>query len=1157
MTSLLDLYRGAAIAPGTATKIGSQTASTTIETATDRRRRLLTTAIAQKKVDPSQLGPNDAALVGGISFDPSKAAAVKWIADRTGGAAHGVGGFLSNLGNDLTNFGLEFVPGLVSAGEAGVHDILHAPSNVSKNPLSLLGGPLAPSVASALEKDKKGLFDKIVEPAGKGVATDVKNIGLAATGDRAAAQALYQHPLNPLLDIGSVFSLGAGAAAKAGTLGRAGHLGEALADGGRLARISKSLQSLTARDRGYGTSQRPRVGTTVANRLVPRDYSARPLTKFFQSTSDRYVQSRLPGSSVTRNLQDQMAARKFDRYAYAQFNHDTARAIENAFAPVTEQFAGVSDVESEALHLALNGANTRTKLMELMDTRRKALDGGQEKGYNASDYPDVPREWFERQAHISEEVMQLAMHPNEAMVEAAEAHAADVSKGHEQLDPRISEGHEAHIKQVQEFLDEHADMLGLPAQEPALHALALNYVPSMEAQGLKLHQPGRIESAIRGAEHIDPETGRARPYFIKPPQLRDLAIPKVTRQNLLSEDKPSFLHASSGEAFLAGATRTDMRVFLDHIAQREKFIVESAYKQSITNRAAYRDSDGVPVKVMSRADIPEGIDRSKVTIIHPTFPIRWYKTETNVAKEAVAAMRRLREEGIDPSSPEGERVLDQLSEAHAKAFIQHNWGALKQPGVIVDNEFAKYQYDFATANDPFNNRGMRAMKKFIDKWRMWTLAFMPRWAINTAAGTFLQAMVYGAVDPRHWFMANRLSKEAQLGADVGHSRFRVDPEGIPRGLPPGVRLRDTASSSVMELPHQEPGWLQKGFGVDSPITAHRLAGGVQSVEDHFRTGMYVKSLKQEYRQHLAEMGETITSWMRKNESIDSWVRDALSNQKVLDHALEETNKFAYNYGHLGPWERRYVRMAVPFWGWYKFISKLMWRLPAEYPGRTRVMNFLSQAGLEQQNELGPIPDWLRGSIILNLKLGHLNYLSSKGLNPFSQFANPLATGHGAVNGLLSLGQMNPVIQAAISAYGLNPQTGDSVAISPQDSVITGLFGQHTNAQGEQIAPGSVAPVWRFIGGLINAFPEAQIATRYATGHSQYPESVPFFHYRPMSTNIAPQVGGPLGAAIAETGLMPKTYNLTPAQAKMRANAALYARKHAQAQLKLQQKLNSP
>jgi len=232
--------------------------------------------------------------------------------------------------------------------------------------------------------------------------------------------------------------------------------------------------------------------------------------------------------------------------------------------------------------------------------------------------------------------------------------------------------------------------------------------------------------------------------------------------------------------------------------------------------------------------------------------------------------------------------------------------------------------------------------------------------------------------------------------------------------------------------------------------------------------------------------------------IDDW----LNSPELTERALKMTDRWSYAYGELGPFERRYLRQVIPFWGWYKFITKFAWRLGTDFPGRALAISQLSAIGKDAEEELGLVPPWVRGAILLNSEHGKLSYLSTMGLNPLAQFANPAkAIGQGDFNSILTMGQGSPLVQAALSAMGVDTMRGGAVSISPQSGIGPGFFGQQVDERtGVQVAPGEHGALRRFGMGLFRSVPATRMLEQYAMGGPVYPESIPGIAPAPMPRN---------------------------------------------------------
>jgi hypothetical protein len=397
-------------------------------------------------------------------------------------------------------------------------------------------------------------------------------------------------------------------------------------------------------------------------------------------------------------------------------------------------------------------------------------------------------------------------------------------------------------------------------------------------------------------------------------------------------------------------------------------------------------------------------------------------------------------------------------------------------------------------------------QKLINKWRTWTLAYMPRWWINTAVGSAILNLIKGVWNPRDYIEAKRLLHSGKL--------------------PAGVHLGGFAEQEALE-------------GASGLLTARAPTRGlyrmVENLESYFRTASFVHSLKKEHRRAMRGIGNILGDYkpvMRSEMKHSDFIDHLLENPTLVEHAIDDVNQFAYNMNELGPVERRYVRAFVPFWGWYKFITKLVWRLPVDYPGRTLILSKLGEIGANQEGLLGPIPDWMKGSIFLNSDKAHLSFLPTRGLNPFAQFANPFSPA-GTVQGLMSWGQLSPVIQAAAAGAGLDTLTGGPSQISPESGVGQDFWGNPIDVVNGKVLEnvGQKQGLARTAGTFLRSFPQFRIGEAwFEGGNPVFPESIPIIHDRPKS--VRPETRRPfsLGGILGQySGINPRTTDLNASQ----------------------------
>lgn len=798
------------------------------------------------------------------------------------------------------------------------------------------------------------------------------------------------------------------------------------------------------------------------------------------------------------------------------------------------------------------------------------------------------------------------------------------------------------------------DPLALPDNYP----IKMTYVPTKRAEGLTPYGKGKLGTFFAGL-------GKRSPTWIKDTRGLHTQRTQVDLERLFHEPKASFEYGSTGETFLSGAARMDSSTYIEHALEARRYVIEKAYKMEQVAKWAAKDKDGEILRFTTPEMMREALGEGW-TLVNDKFPVAWFMKEQDLLKDLKAVLDGLGEH------PHGnvDEMIDQLLQSNADAFVKQHWGAMKQAGVAVPTEVAKYQERLAQVELPYNNAASRWIARQMYRWRTLTLTYMPRWALNTAVGSFLMSMVRG-VNPRDVAIARRWNKEgifdyipgvnlkhqpmAEAGdmAAVGYgnrwgqvyfrqlfgaampTRFVMEKvQGIEdyfrraqfvhnlrresalsraaKGpdiefeMPKGDVFEGGASETKVHLPErtdlggpihydwreqipaaqEELQRLQAAMDAVPPsspdfealqrqyfeverkadpnvyykradgsteympksqaedivndpdptetydIDQHEFDSIMQNLDEQFPTlkpAGAVESSGAEAADALGEIGDTLAS--HYDELVNQWggnLAEALQDPKVLERTIQEVNKFAYNYSILGPFERRYLRQFVPFWGWYKFISMAAWRMGVEMPGRVNFMRALGEMGRQNEEAYGPIPDWIKGSLIFNIDdKGNIHYLPTMGLNPFGQIANPLAPG-GAVQNMLQLGQLNPGIQGMLSAWGLDPLTGQEVRISPQEGVGRDFYGGLRDARtGEPTKPVEHGALRRFLMTEARAIPQFRLFEKYILnqGGSTYPESVPFIAPRPMAPAEAGAASGAGAAAGAGVGILPRSYNL--------------------------------
>jgi hypothetical protein len=1128
MPSLSDLYIGAGLSPKTAKGAGTLAGQATAGRFLVSRRRKLEKDLAQGHTSISSLGAGDLATLGLSSsskYDPNRA---------TGGQGvfKGFTGFFGNLGKDIGDFATGFFPGLYTLGKSAVHDVSHPGSHSE-------------------------LYEKIVKPTYEGYK--------ATYGQGNVLENIYKHPLGPILDVATVASLGAGAAGKVGQVAaRSG------VEGG-----VANLAKITSRE------GRPSVALP-GGEPIAREYTPRPLAKLGQIGLDRLGDRVGPLGDFQAKKAMQRESRMLDQEFKGQLAQDTTSVVR----PLVEASKQLDPDESLAVHLALRGVNTPERMATYQANVRAAL-ADPEKAQKAENL-GVPRQIIERRAELSPRVQELVMHPTPAMTNFAQTWHSDVQRGLSQLpiEPEVHEARRGFYQRELAPVRKRDEMLGA---EPDFGRgqIRPDTVPDVQATNFETHTPrGTLSKVIPGV--------RPGEEIVRPKKFGDrVATDAVTAQNIFVPRAQRYLADPSGETFMEGLFRADPKVFVEHAVRRERDLAERGFKANLIEHNAAKDPHGEVRKFKNKGEFDASGLRDTHVLVNPEFPVAWFRAETNFIKQAGQIINRLQEVGDEANEAVVQKMIDDLTDADAKAFLIAHWGAMKRPGVAVPNEFFNYQKQLAQVSDPFNNPAGRVWARFMHHWRNTVLAYMPRWGLNTAVGSFVTNMVKGVLNPMDYVKGNQLARQfVTEGGDVltrpgaiqrrlGAPDLNFAEQRLQKLEPAGVSLQGEA---IQEMLEGSMAGYQSALGINFPT--RKLVASVQHIEDFFRRASFQHSLRREGSRwdqsqganldiempdvpttgealegmgEMNDMKDVLTDHFEEVVNHNGNVPEMLQDSRLVQRALRDVNKFGYNYGALGPHERRYVRQFMPFYGWYKFISTLAARLPVEYPGRTAAMNAIAQVGTDMQNELGMMPEWIKGSIILGVNPdGSIRYLPTRGLNPFSSFFNPLSPGQTLTQ---ASGMMNPAIQAGLGAIGYDTLTGDAVRISPQSGVNRDFAGVLVNEKGEQVSPRQVQALTRGLMGLARSVPGYRLGEKYMLegGASVYPEHVPFgIQTRLMApASDQAQTSGAEALGLSLLGVNPRGYDLAGFQRLSKKRAKYVRTKNRHSMMRTQRKFEAP
>ena len=141
-------------------------------------------------------------------------------------------------------------------------------------------------------------------------------------------------------------------------------------------------------------------------------------------------------------------------------------------------------------------------------------------------------------------------------------------------------------------------------------------------------------------------------------------------------------------------------------------------------------------------------------------------------------------------------------------------------------------------------------------------------------------------------------------------------------------------------------------------------------------------------------GKPLSTIVKKSYALNGFVDDFGRSIVYLDQlekgaspevAVRSALKAMGDFSRMTPFERRWVRRAIPFYAWQRHLTKLAFTLPTEHPIRVAwTLHLADMFGTDEDTE--GLPEYLRGAI----PIGEDKLLGTSGLNPFSRIGGLVA-----------------------------------------------------------------------------------------------------------------------------------------------------------------------
>jgi hypothetical protein len=697
------------------------------------------------------------------------------------------------------------------------------------------------------------------------------------------------------------------------------------------------------------------------------------------------------------------------------------------------------------------------------------------------------------------------------------------------------------------------DQLGVDTEQAASFARGVTlgssdgpilptYVPSVSGEKLKFgirREPIRTQvGRVLGVSKFRPITDIERQptfYDFKRP-----FNPRTASANTIGLGPAmNYTKDANYAAFVKGAMRLDPEAIARNAYQIQRDLITGRMNDRMIDRLAIKAPDGKTAKLY-RGEGEMLKDLGTQAALYKFVPIdtwrNYFKTKTELQFDTAQALKESSDEADLASQIEG------ISEEAAQRFVGEEEAKAASgnvQGVALPQSYVNTIIAHARLTEGGNLVG-RTMSFLTGRWKSAVLSLMPSWLLRTTLGHGLIAVIDGTVSPKFWTQAHDYFsdrpvlpehvKEIMWGNKYGD--HVLNPQPIPMGVNQGGMTHEL----------EDLGQGNGPLDISKTTMARTIQGGVHVATNYQRRAIFLHKLDSGAKARLAELGHDFEHpggfWNAKN--IDAvldpaWRAQVLQYPDLVEHAFDQLSKVSYTFGEMSPWERKLVKNGMPFYGWYKFISKFAWSLPVNYPGRAFAIAAVGRLGSEEVNSLGAIPDYLHGALWFDHSdLSKARYINLYGLNPLNDFANPMGDG-GLIGGLLRLGQFSPLIQAAMAGYGINPITGETEGVDPKTGIESGRYGELIDTKtGKQLSISQVNPLQRALGTFLRAFPEIRAAELMNTGGNPvYAESIPLLSEHPIATSPIRRRGynvpGILGQ---EFGVKPENYDIAKNTALM-------------------------
>jgi hypothetical protein len=220
---------------------------------------------------------------------------------------------------------------------------------------------------------------------------------------------------------------------------------------------------------------------------------------------------------------------------------------------------------------------------------------------------------------------------------------------------------------------------------------------------------------------------------------------------------------------------------------------------------------------------------------------------------------------------------------------------------------------------------VRSIEYINSLWKGGVLALNPRWYMQNFFGMWGQFALGAGADLQAISMARSAKYIETIPGRIAANGLAADLGEYAR------RMQGRGGNPVQQL-------IRAGFNLNSIL------------EGAPRRAMFWSAAKRNLqRNQFMERGVMNEAYLARAwaDVVDGVKRGDLGAEAILDETILVTERFMGNYARYNRFEKNFMRLVFPFYGWMRSIHRLGFALPFKHPKRAALLIMASQMAYEE------------------------------------------------------------------------------------------------------------------------------------------------------------------------------------------------------------------